>query len=63
MMQRPELNEIDLKIADMFKPGQIAITMSEGQWDYLLQEIYDNYGLLVELNDNEVPIHAFKKPS
>ena len=60
-LKRPKLKRIDLKRALMFEPGAFSITMSIGQWDGALQEFYDSGAILIELNQNEVPITAYKK--
>ena len=60
-MNRPELNEISLQDALSFKPGG-TITMSQGQWDSMLQFAYEDNWILLELNDDEIPIKAYRKP-
>ncbi len=59
-MNRPELNEISFPI-DLGKPKAI-VTMSEGQWDSLLQIAYEEDWILLELDDNEIPVRAYRKP-
>lgn len=61
-MERPILNKINLKNVNLSSPGEFFITMSVGQWDLFLQEGYEVYGAtLLELDDNEIPINAYKK--
>ncbi len=58
-MNRPELNEVSLSKA--FQRGCVTVTMSQGQWDSLLQASYDQGFVLVELDRNEIPIRAYRK--
>jgi len=58
-MKRPELNEVPLStITD--KPS-VIITMSTGQWDGFLQAAYDYGHTLLELDENEHPVRAYRK--
>ena len=63
-MERPKLNKIDLKgmMAD-FLDGRagVTVTMSPGQWDMLLQAAYDAGHNLIEVDDNEMPVRAYRK--
>ena len=43
------------------KPPEIVMTMSEGQWDVWLSTAYDHGFILLELNDDEVPVRAYRK--
>ena len=65
-MKRPVLNEISLDgIMQSFltgKPGPcIVITMSRGQWDKLLEVAYNDGRILLELDENEIPIKAYRR--
>ena len=51
-MKRPKLNKIPMP-ENIFSPGQLLITMSPGQWDYLLE--------VDEVNGNEAFVGAYKK--
>jgi len=42
------------------KPSS-TVTMSEGQWDRFLQAAYDAGHNLIELDDNEIPVKAYRK--
>ena len=42
-------------------PGTLVVTMSEGQWDGLLAAAYADGWILLELDDNEVPVRAYRK--
>ncbi len=57
-MTRPILNEIPVDEA-MKKPG-LTITMDRGQWDALINAVYDFGGTLLEIVD-EIPARAFRK--
>lgn len=58
-MKRPILNEIPLE-GGIFESGLI-VTMSPGQWDRLLAAAYDRGATLLELNDNEIPVRAYRR--
>jgi hypothetical protein len=60
-MERPNLKKIELESVGLFKPGLITITMSQGQWDGLLSSAYDSGHTLLELDDNEIPVAAYRK--
>jgi hypothetical protein len=63
-MERPKLKKRDLKefMAD-FMGGRagVTVTMSPGQWDKLLQAAYNAGHTLLELDDNENPVRAYRK--
>lgn len=56
-MKRPVLNEVEL---DSAKSCKLIITMSPGQWDALLQGVYDAGGVLIEIEE-EIPVRAFQR--
>ncbi|KKQ66834.1 MAG: hypothetical protein US86_C0003G0077 [Candidatus Daviesbacteria bacterium GW2011_GWA2_38_24] len=65
-MKRPKLNQISLEVALQWiadnKQG-FYISMSVGQWDKFLEEGYNHQGAtLIELDRQEKPIAAYKKP-
>jgi len=66
-MNRPELNKMDLDealeimLSGNSKKGALIITMSPGQWDELLNEAYNYDGILLEIDDNEQPVAAYRK--
>ena len=60
-MTRPALREIPLGEAVPLKAGTVTVTMSAGQWDGLLQAAYDGGFVLLELDDDELPVRAFQK--
>jgi len=54
----------DLKsipLADALAARARFMTMAEGQWDALLAAAYERGWILLELDDNEVPVRAFCK--
>jgi hypothetical protein len=57
MKQR--LNEIPVQHA--IQPSRITVTMSPGQWDALLEAAYDQGHVLLELDNNEMPLRAYQK--
>lgn len=57
---RPNLKEIPLSNVT-FSAGTIIITMSEGQWDALLDEGYKRGHILLELDAGEAAVRAYKK--
>jgi Mlc titration factor MtfA (ptsG expression regulator) len=63
-MTRPELNEADVKaaVSDMLNgvPNWYC-TMSVGQWDAFLQAAYERGAVLIELDDAERPIRAYRR--
>jgi hypothetical protein len=59
-MKRPTLNEIPLDGGTLLKRG-VIVTMSIGQWDKLLAATYDGGATLLELDDNEIPIKAYRR--
>ena len=56
---KPTLNEIP--IGGIFLKPQVIVTMSIGQWDGLLEAAYDAGAVLLELDDNENPIKAYRR--
>lgn len=43
------------------RPGQLVMTMVEGQWDGLLSAAYEEGFVLLELDENEKPVRAYRK--
>lgn len=58
-MNRPILNEVPLNTT--MRPATINITMSPGQWDGLLKAAYDHGAFLIEVDENEIPVKAYRK--
>ena len=63
-MKRPKLDPMSL--ADAMneilscKPS-VSVTMSVGQWDCFLQASYNQGHKLIEVDDNEMPVRAYRK--
>jgi hypothetical protein len=63
-MKRPVLHEVPLdEVVESLVSGRpsVNVTMGAGQWDGLLQAAYDAGHNLIELDDNEVPVKAYRK--
>ena len=58
-MNKPKLNEVPLHTT--MSPSTINITMSSGQWDGLLQAAYLAGHNLIEVDENEIPVKAYRK--
>ena len=56
-MKRPELNEI---LIPRSLNGKVVITMSPGQWDYILEGAYETGWVLLEI-ENEQPVRAYQR--
>jgi len=61
-MGRPELGVYPMASAWPPRPGVVTVTMSPGQWDALLDVAYRLGHVLVELDDDERPVRAYRKP-
>jgi hypothetical protein len=61
MAKRPELRPVDLAGVVPPRPRLCYCTMSEGQWDTLLQAAYDLGFVLLELDDEERLLRAYRK--
>lgn len=61
MSDRPQLHPYH--IPTQIKSGVCMITMSQGQWDVVLAEAYKHGWILLELDKNEKPIQAYRRPS
>lgn len=59
-MSRPPLNRIPLTEVT-FAPRTITLTMSQGQWDALLAEAYNRGHTLLELDEAERPVAAYRR--
>jgi len=57
--KRPTLEEIPISSA--INKGCFNVTMSIGQWDGFLQTAYDNGATLLEVDENEKPVKAYRK--
>ncbi len=43
------------------RPGAVIVTMSIGQWDGWLSAAYATGCILLELDDDEIPVRAYRK--
>jgi len=43
------------------RPGQLVMTMGVGQWDGMLSAAYAAGFILLELDENEQPVRAYRK--
>ena len=60
-MIRPLLREIPLVSVLPLRRGFATITLSADQWDDLLQVAYDADWILLELDDAELPVKAYRR--
>ena len=63
-MRRPALNEINLDGAMnalLGGKGAAVMTMSPNQWDALLNAAYQSGWTLLELDDREQPVKAYRR--
>lgn len=58
--RRPVLRQIPLD-GDILAPGRVTLTMSIGQWDTFLAVGYDMGCTLLELDDLERPVAAYRR--
>ena len=58
-MKRPELNEVPLNT--VLGKASVNLTMSIGQWDGFLQAAYDVGHNLIEVDEKEFPVRAYRK--
>ena len=59
---RPELSPVPLPSVLPFRAGVAYATMSVGQWDETLRALYDAGYVLLELDDDERPVAAYRRP-
>jgi hypothetical protein len=63
-MKRPELNQVSLDevMNSLLRGGPgVNVTMSEGQWDGFLQAAYESGHNLIEVDDDEIPVRAYRR--
>lgn len=61
MTTRSDVRRIPLSDAVPPRPGVLYITMAVGQWDATLAAAYDAGWTLLEMNDDERPVRAYRK--
>lgn len=54
---RPPLQRVPLPTV---LPNCLIVTMSPGQWDKFLWSAYKGHALLLEMDENEMPVKAFQ---
>jgi hypothetical protein len=59
--KRPKLHRVELTAALPIRPGLAYATMSPGQWDAVLQDAYDAGFVLLEVNQREQVIAAYRR--
>lgn len=59
---RPRLRSVPLPSVLPLRPGTAYITMSVGQWDATLATCYGAGFVLLELDDDERPVRAYRRP-
>lgn len=63
-MKRPTLNKVSLDdVINGLLGGKpsVTVTMNQGQWDKFLQAAYDAGDYLIEVDDCETPVRAYRK--
>jgi hypothetical protein len=58
---RPPLESVPLETVLPFRAGLVYIRMSVGHWDALLQAAYDTGSVLLELDDAERLVGAYRQ--
>ncbi len=43
------------------QPGTVVVTMGEGQWDATLSAAYEQGWILLEVDEREQPVRAYRK--
>jgi hypothetical protein len=56
-----DLRPIPLADALAFNAKRCTMTMSVDQWDAVLSAAYENGWVLLELDENEIPVKAYQK--
>jgi len=60
---RPKLAEVPLSTVWPPRPGQLTVTMSQGQWDAALEDAYESGFTLIEVDARERPRRAYRSPT
>jgi hypothetical protein len=60
MMTRPHLHEIPLAEVRIGPKSRIVL-MSTGQWDPMLEALYAEGWVLMELDGNDLPVRAYRR--
>jgi len=59
---RKTLNRVPMADVLPPRPGTCYATMLHGQWDDMLQVVYDLGFVLLELDNEERPVRAYRRP-
>jgi hypothetical protein len=62
-VQTAKLAEVPLEEVWPPRPGLCYMTMSAGQWDVTLETAYSAGWVLVEVDDDEAPVRAYRTPA
>ena len=60
-MIQPKLNKIPLEKALDIKGRVVIMMIDEGGWSSLLEVVYEDNGILIEVNEFGVPVRAYQK--
>lgn len=61
-MKRPTLRSVSLSdVLPLGERSRLVVTMTLGQWDELLRQAYNDGWVLLELDDDEQPVAAYRK--
>ena len=62
MKMRRDLHPVPLTdvMTSLSTPGTCTMTMAEGQWDEVLSAAYELGWVLLELDDEEKPVRAYR---
>jgi hypothetical protein len=59
--ERPRLTEVPLSAVWPPRPGAAYVTMTADQWDVLLQVAYDLQWVVLEVDEEERPVRAYRR--
>jgi hypothetical protein len=59
---RPPLNRVPLSSVWPPRRGRCYATMSVGQWDAFMASAYDAGFVLLEVDEREQPVKAYRRP-
>jgi hypothetical protein len=60
--RRPKLREVPLADVLPLQPGVVYVTCSPGQWDHFLQVAYEANCVLLEVDEDEDLVAAYRRP-
>lgn len=62
-MSRPKLAPVPLVQVLPLRPGLCYLTVSPGQWDVTTREAYRAGWVLLEMDDDDRPRRAYRRPA